>query len=32
MRWYMAQMLECGIPPEDIELMTKVNPAMLLGL
>jgi len=32
MRWYMAQMLECGIPPEDIELMTKVNPAKLLGL
>jgi hypothetical protein len=32
MRWYIAQMLECGIPAEDIELMTKVNPKRLLGL
>jgi len=32
MRWYIAQMLECGISPGDVELMTKGNPARLLGL
>lgn len=32
MRWYIAQMLECGISPENVELMTKVNPARLVGL
>jgi hypothetical protein len=32
MRWYIAQMLEHGIPPADIELMTKVNPSRLLGI
>ncbi|HSB78618.1 MAG TPA: DUF6282 family protein [Candidatus Methylomirabilis sp.] len=32
MHWYIAQMLECGIPPKDVELMAKVNPARLLGL
>lgn len=32
MRWYIAQMLECGVPAEDIERMVKVNPRRLLGL
>jgi hypothetical protein len=32
MRWYIAQMLECGLPAGDIEWMVKVNPARLLGL
>jgi hypothetical protein len=32
MRWYMAQMLECGIPAKDVEVMTKANPSRLLGL
>jgi hypothetical protein len=32
MRWYIAQMLECGVSPADIEVMTKANPARLLGL
>jgi predicted metal-dependent phosphotriesterase family hydrolase len=32
MRWYIAQMLECGIQAEDIERMVKVNPSRLLGL
>jgi len=32
MRWYIAQMLECGIPVADVERMTKVNPSRLLGL
>lgn len=31
-RWYIEQMLECGIPANDVERMTKVNPARLLGL
>jgi hypothetical protein len=32
MQRYIADMLECGISPADIELMTKVNPRRLLGL
>jgi hypothetical protein len=32
MRWYIEQMLECGIPTKDVELMTKANPSRLLGL
>lgn len=32
MRWYIAQMLEHGIPAEEIERMVKVNPSRLLGL
>jgi Family of unknown function (DUF6282) len=32
MRWYIAQMLECGIPAQDVERMTKINPSRLLGL
>jgi hypothetical protein len=32
LRWYIAQMLECGIPAEDIERMVRVNPSRLLGL
>lgn len=32
MCWYIAQMLECGIPAEAIERMTKVNPSRLLGV
>jgi hypothetical protein len=32
MRWYIAQMLECGISPADIEVMTKANPSRLLGV
>ncbi len=32
MRWYIERMLECGILPDDVERMTKVNPARLLGL
>jgi hypothetical protein len=32
MRWYIEQMLECGISPNDVERMTKVNPSRLLGL
>jgi hypothetical protein len=32
MRWYIAQMLESGIPARDVERMTKVNPSRLLGL
>jgi len=32
MRWYIEQMSESGIPPEDIERMVKVNPSRLLGL
>jgi hypothetical protein len=32
MRWYIAQMLECGISAKDAEVMTKVNPSRLLGL
>lgn len=31
MRWYIAQMLECGISADDIERMTKINPSRLLG-
>ncbi len=31
MRWYIAQMLECGISPADIEVMMKANPSRLLG-
>lgn len=32
LRWYIEQMLECGISPDDVERMTKVNPSRLLGL
>ncbi len=32
LRWYIAQMLEAGIPSEDIRLMTRENPLRLLGL
>ena len=32
MRWYIDQMLECGIPAKDVEVMTKANPSRLLGL
>jgi len=32
MRWSIDQMLECGIPAQDVERMTKVNPSRLLGL
>jgi hypothetical protein len=32
MHWYITRMLECGIPPTDIELMIKANPSRLLGL
>jgi hypothetical protein len=32
MGWYIGQMLEAGIPPEDIRLMTRENPSRLLGL
>jgi predicted TIM-barrel fold metal-dependent hydrolase len=32
MRWYIAQMLEAGIAPEDIRRMTHDNPARLLGI
>ena len=32
MRWYIEQMLECGMSPDDVERMTKVNPSRLLGL
>ena len=32
MRWYIEQMLDCGISPQDVERMTKVNPSRLLGL
>jgi hypothetical protein len=32
MAWYIGQMLECGIPAADIEVMTRGNPARLLGL
>jgi hypothetical protein len=32
MRWYIEQMLECGISADDVERMTKINPARLLGL
>jgi hypothetical protein len=32
MRRYIAQMLGCGIPSTDIDVMTKVNPSRLLGL
>lgn len=32
MRWYIAQMLECGIAAHDVERMTKANPTRLLGL
>jgi hypothetical protein len=32
MGWYIGQMLEAGIPPEDIRRMTRENPARLLGL
>jgi hypothetical protein len=32
MRWYIAQMLECGVSPADIQVMTKANPSRLLGL
>ena len=31
MRWYIEQMLDCGIPAERIELMTKRNPLRLGG-
>jgi hypothetical protein len=32
MGWYIGQMLEAGILPEDVRLMTHDNPARLLGL
>jgi microsomal dipeptidase-like Zn-dependent dipeptidase len=32
MRWYIAQMLECGISANDVERMTRVNPSRLLAL
>jgi hypothetical protein len=32
MGWYITQMLEAGIPPEDIRRMTQDNPSRLLGL
>ncbi|HWT81304.1 MAG TPA: DUF6282 family protein, partial [Candidatus Methylomirabilis sp.] len=32
MRWYIDQMLECGVSPADVEVMTKANPSRLLGL
>ncbi|MEI8188407.1 MAG: DUF6282 family protein [candidate division NC10 bacterium] len=32
MGWYIGQMLEAGISPEDIRLMTRDNPSRLLGL
>ena len=32
MRWYIDQMLDCGIPAERIERMTKTDPSRLLGL
>ncbi len=32
MGWYIGQMLEAGIPPEDVRLMTRENPSRLLGL
>lgn len=32
LRWYIEQMLECGIAAHDVERMTKVNPTRLLGL
>lgn len=32
LRWYIEQMLQNGIPAEDIERMVKVNPSRLLGL
>jgi hypothetical protein len=32
MRWYIAQMLECGLSTQDVERMTKINPSRLLGL
>jgi hypothetical protein len=32
MGWYIGQMLEAGISPEDIRLMTHDNPARLLGI
>ncbi len=32
LRWYIAQMLECGISADEITLMTKTNPARLLDL
>lgn len=32
MRWYIAQMLECGIPADEIVTMIRANPSRLLGL
>ena len=32
MRWYIAQMLEHGIPAKDVEVMARVNPTRLLGI
>ncbi len=32
MRWYIEQMIDCGISPDNIERMTKANPTRLLGL
>jgi hypothetical protein len=32
MRWYIEQMIDCGISPANIERMTKANPTRLLGL
>jgi len=32
LRWYIEQMLACGIPAADVEMMVRVNPAKLLGL
>jgi hypothetical protein len=32
MRWYIEQMLECGIPAADIVCMTRTTPSRLLGL
>ena len=30
--WYIERMLECGISPQDIDLMVRVNPKRLLGI
>lgn len=32
MCWYIAQTLECGVSPAEIEVMTKANTSRLLGL
>jgi hypothetical protein len=32
MRWYIEQMLECGLVAVDVERMVRTNPARLLGL